>query len=169
MGAVTKNPIEPKPSSRAWNANVRISACHGYPERRWRSTLPKPNARATPTQISVSPPVTATRNDIYTQRLRNKSQPRPSRAHAHSSSSRRLGVLRLPHESQLRPSGPHARSRSSRRLCVLRLPHESQPRPAAPIAQKALCLAPATRKPSAVWQGYEMSVLCDESCQMSAV
>ena len=52
------------------------------------------------------------------------------------------------------PSGGHARRSSSRRLCVLRLPHESQPRPkrrprAPQLLQKALCTAPATRKPAA--------------------
>ena len=142
-------------------------------------------------------------------RLPHKSQPRPSGAHARSSSSRRLCALafptkaRLPHKSQPRPSGAHARSSSSRKFCVLRLPHESQPRPGAHARssssrrlcvlrlpherQKALCTAPATRKPAAVWQGYEMSVLwwmvsdeccvisgvrwilCDEWCEMSAV
>ena len=59
----------------------------------------------------------------------------------------------LPHKSQPRPSGSHARSSSSRRLCVLRLPHdESQPRPSQPRPIKALCTAPATRKPAAASQ-----------------
>ena len=56
------------------------------------------------------------------------------------------------------PSGGHARLSSSRRLCVLRLPHESQAQPnrrprARQLLQKALCSAPATRKPAAqvVW------------------
>ena len=52
------------------------------------------------------------------------------------------------------PSGDHVCRSSSKRLCVLRLPHGSQPRPkrrprAPQLLQKALCTAPATRKPAA--------------------
>ena len=67
----------------------------------------------------------------------HKSQPRPSGAHARTSSSRRLGVTRLPHNSQPRPSGPQARTSFSKRLCVYCACHTKASRSPAPTRAPA--------------------------------
>ena len=86
-----------------------------------QSKLPAPPVRTGQIPIFASPLITATPWDIY--------------------------IINW-------PAGDRARSSSSRRLCVLRLPHERQPRArrrprAQQLLQKALCTAPATRKPAA--------------------
>jgi len=149
---VTRNQTEPRPSSKAPTSKHE-------------------------TQIFASPPVTATRypeRRLHTAPAARK--PRPSGAHARSSSSRRLCVLHLSHESPSatqKPAAARAQHLLPKALCLApatQKPAAAQRRPRAQqLLQKALCTAPATRKPAAVWQGYEMSVLCDEWCQMSAV
>ena len=66
----------------------------------------------------------------------------------------------------------HARSSSSRRLCVLRLPHDSQRRPRAQqLRQEALCTAPphaSTLSLTCVMSWCESHVWC-EMCVMSVV
>ena len=66
------------------------------------------------TQIFASPPVTATRNDVYTQRLPHSASRGPAApTRAGSVYYACYTKARLPHKSQPRPSGGHARSSSS--------------------------------------------------------
>ena len=92
----------------------------------------------------------------------------PGGDHARSSFSSRPCVLRLPHERQPR-ARRRPRSSFSSRPCVLHLPHERQTparqRPRAQqLLQKAVCTAPATRKPAAGQAASTRTAAPPEGC-----
>jgi hypothetical protein len=128
------------------NTNFRISACHGYPERRLHTTNYQhclSGRRQTP--IFASPLVTATPKDVYTHQLASR---RPRAQQLLQKALYTAPATRTPAAGQAATTCAAAPP-----PCVLRLPYERQPRasrrPRAQQLLQTLCNAPATRTPVA--------------------
>ena len=112
---VTRSYLRGMDSLAAWMSPSAMPATQNEGPCRQVPRLP----RKTPTRAAAPPGGSVYCTFPTKARLPHESQPRPSDAHARSSSSTMLCVLHLSHESQPRASGCHARSSSSRRLSVL--------------------------------------------------